>query len=83
MQYHVEHHMFPAVPFQNLPKLPKALIHDLPSAPHGLWNTWSHMLAVHKAQIADPAYTFVPVLPGKTGDAVSDLVVEREAALAK
>lgn len=82
MQYHVEHHMFPAVPFHNLPKLRKALIHDLPSAPHGLWNTWSHILAVHKAQIADPSYTFVPVLPGKTGDAVSDLVVEREAALA-
>lgn len=82
MQYHVEHHMFPAVPFYNLPNLRKALIHDLPFAPHGLWNTWSHMLTVHKAQIADPSYTFVPELPGYTGHQVSDLVVEQEAALA-
>jgi len=37
MQYHVEHHMYPAVPFYNLPKLRAALIHDLPPAPHGLW----------------------------------------------
>ena len=82
MQYHVEHHMFPAVPFHNLPKLRNALLHDLPSAPHGLWNTWSHIVAVHKAQIADPTYKFVPELPGETGDVVSDLVVEQEAALA-
>ena len=82
MQYHVEHHMFPAVPFYNLPRLRKAIIHDLPFAPHGLWNTWSHMLAVHKAQLADPTYTFVPELPGSTGHQVSDSVVELEALLA-
>jgi len=35
MQYHVEHHMFPAVPFYHLPKLRQAIAHDLPPAPHG------------------------------------------------
>ena len=40
MQYHVEHHMFPAVPFYNLPALRKAFAHDLPPATHGLWGAW-------------------------------------------
>ena len=40
MQYHAEHHMYPAVPFFNLPKLREKLAHDLPPAPHGLRATW-------------------------------------------
>jgi fatty acid desaturase len=82
MQYHVEHHMFPAVPFYNLPKLRKAIEHDLPPASHGLWATWKHMLEVHRKQIADPSYVFVPELPKSTGERAEDAVLEREAALA-
>ncbi len=63
MQYHVEHHMFPAVPFYNLPALRKAIEHDLPPAPHGLWATWSGIIAVLKKQRANPDYVFVPELP--------------------
>ncbi len=40
MQYHVEHHMYPAVPFHKLPQLRAAIEHDLPPAPHGLLATW-------------------------------------------
>ena len=81
MQYHVEHHMFPAVPFYNLPRLRKAIVHDLPFAPHGIWNTWKHILTLHKAQIADPTYVFVPELAGHSGDQVPDFIVEEEASL--
>lgn len=60
MQYHLEHHMYPAVPFYNLPKLRAALIHDLPSATHGLVATWKEMLAIKAAKKQDPGYEFLP-----------------------
>ena len=46
MQYHVEHHMFPAVPFYNLPKLRAELAGQMPEAPHGLWATWQEILSI-------------------------------------
>ena len=64
MQYHVEHHMYPAVPFYNLPKLRCALEHDLPPAPHGLWATWKEILAIKQSIKNDPGYQFIPVIPG-------------------
>ena len=82
MQYHIEHHMFPAVPFYNLPKLRAAIARDLPPAPHGLWATWQEMLAIHRKTLTDPNYVFVPELPQSTGDRAEDQVLEREAALA-
>ena len=63
MNYHVEHHMFPAVPFYNLPKLRAAIAADLPPAPHGLIATWREILPILRRQDADPSYAFVPVLP--------------------
>ena len=47
MQYHLEHHMFPAVPFHNLPKL-QAIEKDLPRTTHGLLSTWKEMLSIRK-----------------------------------
>jgi fatty acid desaturase len=82
MQYHVEHHMFPAVPFFNLPKLRKAIEHDLPPAPHGLRATWKAMLEIHQQQQSNPNYAFVPALPPPTGTRAADQILEREAALA-
>jgi fatty acid desaturase len=63
MQYHVEHHMYPAVPFYNLPALRKAMEHDLPPAPHGLIATWKEILPVLRKQKDDPDYCFVPAIP--------------------
>jgi fatty acid desaturase len=63
MQYHIEHHMYPAVPFFNLPKLRAAIEHDLPEAPHGLIATWREMLAIRRSALADPNYRFTPTFP--------------------
>ncbi|MCG3149389.1 MAG: hypothetical protein PCFJNLEI_02850 [Verrucomicrobiae bacterium] len=82
MQYHIEHHMFPAVPFFNLPKLHQLIEHDLPPTPHGLRATWQGLLDVHRRQQNDPQYCYVPPLPTATGTLAADTVLEREAALA-
>jgi fatty acid desaturase len=63
MQYHVEHHMFPAVPFYNLPRLRASIAHDLPPAAHGLWATWKEIRPVLERQKTDPSFVFVPRLP--------------------
>ncbi len=36
MNYHIEHHMYPQIPFYNLPRLRREIESDLPSAPRGL-----------------------------------------------
>lgn len=81
MQYHIEHHMYPGVPFYNLPKLRKALEHDLPPAPHGLWATWKEMLYIHRMQKTDPDFFLVPELPSSSGERVDASILENEAAL--
>ena len=76
--------MFPAVPFFNLPKLRAAIEHDLPPAPHGLWVTWKGILQIHRKQLENPNYTFIPKLPlpeGEGPNRAEDNVLEREAAL--
>jgi len=82
MQYHAEHHMFPAVPFFNLPRLRQAIAPDMPPAPHGLRATWREMLAIHRAQRTDPNYVFVPELPASAGTQADDQTIQREAAAA-
>jgi len=67
MQYHVEHHMFPSVPFYNLPRLRKAIENDLPPAPHGLWATWREMWPLILRQRKDPTYCYFPPLPQNNG----------------
>ncbi|MEM7028966.1 MAG: fatty acid desaturase [Chloroflexota bacterium] len=85
MQYHIEHHMFPAVPFFNLPKLRAAIEYDLPPATHGLRATWTEMLEIRRKQMTDPEYVFIPELPnqieGTQGERAEDGVLESEAAL--
>ncbi len=79
MQYHVEHHMYPAVPFYNLPRLRKAIAHDLPAAPHGLWATWMEILPILKRQQEEPSYVFIPKLPQNSGEQVDTVELQKAA----
>ncbi len=63
MQYHLEHHMYPAVPFHNLGKLRREIEHDLPEATHGLIATWRELLAIRDRLKDDPDYRFNPEIP--------------------
>ena len=66
MNWHLEHHMFAAVPCYNLKKLYKAVAEDMPK-PRTLISSWKEMLEVVKQQETDPAYEFnTPVPPQRT-----------------
>ena len=66
MNWHLEHHMFAAVPCYNLKKLYEAVSEDMPK-PRTLIGSWKEMLEVVKQQEADPAYEFdTPVPPQRT-----------------
>jgi len=66
MDYHVEHHMYAAVPFFNLKKLRRVIEKDLPSY-EGLLATWKHLLPVMRRQKTDPADCTIPLLPTDSG----------------
>ena len=69
MNYHVEHHMFPSVPFYNLHKLRAAIAADLPPAPRGLLRAWAQMLPVLWRQRRDSGCLIVPPLPPRSPSA--------------
>lgn len=63
MNFHIEHHMYAAVPCYNLGKLHRLVRHDLPVSSRGLLATWRHISAIQRRQRDDPDYQYVPELP--------------------
>jgi fatty acid desaturase len=63
MNYHIEHHMYAAVPCYNLGKLHKMIRHELPPTPNGLVGVWREINAILKKQEADPTYQYEAQLP--------------------
>ena len=63
MNYHIEHHMYAAVPCYRLGKLHAAIESDLPHCPVGLYETWQEIVAILKRQKIEPEYEYVPELP--------------------
>ena len=62
MNYHIEHHMYAAVPCYNLAKLHALIEQDLPESPRGLIKTWQVIIPILRKQQADRDYKFVPEL---------------------
>ena len=63
MNYHVEHHMYAAVPCYNLHRLHKRIRSDLPWCPRGLVATWLHIGRVLRRQQREPGYRYVAEVP--------------------
>ncbi len=51
MNYHVEHHMFPMVPYHRLPDLHAAIRHDLPPPNTSMWQAYREAWPALKRQL--------------------------------
>ncbi|MBT8459075.1 MAG: fatty acid desaturase family protein [Boseongicola sp.] len=63
MNYHVEHHMFPMVPYYSLPALHEELKDDLPSPNTSIWDAYREMMGAVMKQRNDPTYAIRKELP--------------------
>ncbi len=64
MNYHVEHHMFPMVPYHALGKLHQELKADMPKPYNGLWEAYREIIPTIFKQRKDPTYYVRRQLPG-------------------
>ncbi len=65
MNFHIEHHMYAAVPCYNLGKLHRAIEHELPPTPNGIIAVWKDIAAIQKLQAENPEYQHVALVPGR------------------
>jgi Na+-transporting NADH:ubiquinone oxidoreductase subunit F len=78
MNYHVEHHMFPLVPFHALPSLHELVKADCPTPYPSLWSAWKEIAPALLRQVSDPAYHIKRVLPPTRIDDLSKTKVGPE-----
>lgn len=63
MNYHVEHHMFPMVPYYALPDLHEAIKHDLPTPNGSILEAYAELFKAVGRQRCEPGYALVKDLP--------------------
>lgn len=66
MNYHVEHHMFPLVPYHALPKLHEIVKDDMPAPYKSILDAWRELLPAVLRQVKDPGYFVKRKLPTPT-----------------
>ncbi|TGG95177.1 fatty acid desaturase [Natronospirillum operosum] len=73
MNYHIEHHMYPMVPYHALPQLHQALKHDMPPVYPSTWAAYREIIPALWRQRTDPDYFVRRPVPatGKTPDAAA------------
>ena len=67
MNYHVEHHMFPLVPYHALPKLHELIKADSPKPYDGLLEAYKEIIPTVLRQVREPGYCVKRKLPGPSG----------------
>ena len=63
MNYHVEHHMFPMIPYHALPKLHELIKHDLPKPNPSMWHAYKEVWPVVLRQLKYEDYFLKRELP--------------------
>ena len=63
MNYHVEHHMFPMVPYHALPALHAMIKHDLPPPNPSIWAGYREMVPAFLRQLRNEDYFLKRELP--------------------
>lgn len=71
MNFHTEHHMFPAVPYHALPQLHTAIASDLPPAYKGLREAYREIILALRRQAKDPTYHVARSLPQRVHEVTS------------
>jgi fatty acid desaturase len=66
MNYHVEHHMFPMVPYHALPALHEKIKADTPPAYNGVIETYREIIPTLLRQLRDPNYFVERKLPSRS-----------------
>jgi len=66
MNYHVEHHMFPMVPYHALPALHEDMKPYCPPASRSVFAAYAEIIPAILRQVRDPAYRIEPKLPAGT-----------------
>jgi fatty acid desaturase len=65
MNYHIEHHMFPMVPYHALPALHETVKHDMPEPYPSTLSAYREIIPVLWRQQTDPEYHIERTVPGE------------------
>ena len=79
MNWHLEHHMYAAVPCYHLKKLHQTVADDMPK-PRTLIGAWREMRATWKRQQADPDYAYDTPVPESSRSVIKDEAANKLAA---
>ncbi len=82
MNYHLEHHMFPLVPYHALPQLHELVKHDLPKPYEGLVDVYREIIPALIRQAQDPEYYVQRPLPTpapKTAESASEDIIATDS----
>ncbi|MCK5154558.1 MAG: fatty acid desaturase, partial [Spirochaetales bacterium] len=63
MEHHIEHHMFPGVPFYALSKLNVLLKDQLPAPYNNIWTAYKEIIPTILRQQKDSGFHITPILP--------------------
>jgi MocE subfamily Rieske [2Fe-2S] domain protein len=78
MNYHIEHHMYPLVPYHALSKLHALIKHDCPTPYNGIVDAFREIVPAVIKQIKTPTYYVKRTLPAsadsKTADSITHFV---------
>lgn len=77
MNYHVEHHMYPLVPYHALPHLHELIKDDCPPAYSGIIEAFKEIIPTVRKQINNPSYFVKRELPKGAGT-IKDLVLSKK-----